>query len=391
VTGEFFEFFCPVKIISGHKALANLPYEMTLLGVSKALVITDPGVVNAGLLKPVQATMKGSDCKIAAIYDKTPPDSSSYVCNEVAQMFLKKKCDCFIALGGGSCIDTAKGANIVISEGTDDLMKFQGMDRLTAHQKPLIVIPTTAGTGSEATLVAVIKDVDRNTKMPFVSDELYPALAIIDPKMTMSMPPKITAATGMDALTHAVEAYYSLQKNPISDCFATSAIKLIFGNLLTAAKNGADEQARLAMANASLMAGIAFSNAMVGVVHALAHAAGGICKVPHGLANAILLPYGMEYNLKSSAAALGELAPAMGVKDLKGNAKKRAEAAIQAVFDLRQKLHDATGMPLTLSEAGVTQKDLEKIAHGAVNDGSCTYNPEELEYKDAFKILKKAY
>jgi alcohol dehydrogenase len=380
-----------VKIISGHKALENLPYELGLLGVKKALVVTDPGVADAGLLKLLKAAMKSPDVSVGAVFDKTPVDSSNKVCNDVAGLFAKHGCDCLIALGGGSVIDTAKGANIVISEGTDDLMKFQGMDRLTKTQAPLVVIPTTAGTGSEATLVAVIKDVDRNVKMPFVSDKLYPALAILDPVMTLTAPPKITAATGMDALTHAVEAYISLQKNPVSDAFALAAIKLIFNNLLVCVQDGKNEQARLAMANAALLAGVAFSNAMVGIVHAVAHATGAICHVPHGVANAILLPWGMEYNLAKAATPMSELADAVGLVVPPDNAVQRAREVIKAVRNLSLKLHALAGLPLRLSEAGVPESELEHIAKTAIDDGSCVYNPEEIEYKDALGLLKKAF
>lgn len=384
---KFYEFFCPVKILSGHKALANLPYEMGLLGVKNALLVTDQGIIKAGLLKKVNAAIEGSDCQLTAVFDQTPVDSSNLVVNEVAEIYRKNKCDCLIALGGGSCIDTAKGVNIVISEGTDDLMKFQGMDRLTADLKPFIVIPTTAGTGSEVTLAAVIKNVEAKIKMPFISDKLYPNLAIIDPVMTMTMPPKVTAATGMDALTHAVEAYIGLQKNPISDAFAAMAIKLVFEHLVNATKNGDDKDTRLAMANAALMAGIAFSNSMVGIVHALAHATGATCNVPHGVANAIFLPWGMEYNMDKSADKLAELAPFMGVP---ADKKDQAKAAVQAVRDLLRELHEIAALPTTLSEAGVGEDRLEEIAKTAVNDGSCIYNPEDLKIGDLRKVLKQA-
>jgi alcohol dehydrogenase len=387
----FFAFYCPVKVLSGNKALAALPYEMGLLGAKKALVVTDKGVVGAGLLKPLQDVMIGENAAIGCVYDATPVDSSNKACNEIAKLFTDHGCDCLIALGGGSCIDSAKGANIVLAEGAADLMQFQGMDRLTKPQKPLIVIPTTAGTGSEVTLVAVIKDVERNVKMPFVSDKLYPALAVLDPAMTLTMPAKITAATGMDALTHAIEAYVGLQKNPVSDAFAVAAIKLIFANLAKATENGKDETARLAMADAALLAGIAFSNSMVGVVHAMAHAVGAVCEVPHGVANAVLLPWGMEYNLGKVAPRLAELAGPVGLTNPADNAVQRARAVIQAVRELTKRLHEISGLPTTLREAGVPESQLERVARVAIDDGSCIYNPEEIAFEDALEILQKAY
>ncbi len=388
---EYFEFFCPVKVISGYKAISHLPYEMGQLGAKSALVVTDQGVVNAGLLKIVAAAFKKSGAKIGAVYDHTPVDSSSQVCNEVAVLFQNKGCDCLIALGGGSCLDTAKGANIVISEGTDDLMKFQGTDRLSKPMRPLIAIPTTSGTGSEVTMVAVVRHTESEVKMPFMSERLYPNVAILDPKMTLTMPPKITAATGMDALTHAAEAFYCLQKNPISDSFALSAIRLVFTHLVHATQNGVDDKARLGMANAALIAGIAFSNSMVGIVHAMAHATGSVAHVPHGVANAIFLPFGMEHNLKKVPEFLGQLAEPMGVHNAPAKAVDRARAAIQAVRSLNAKLNELSGLPLTLSSAGVTREQLPAIAKATINDGSCTYNPEEVVYEEVLDILNRAF
>lgn len=387
---QYYEFSCPVKIVSGLKALSNLPYEMELLGAKRALVVTDPGVVGAGLIKLVQGVFEGSGKEIGAIYDRTPPDSSAKVVNEVAQIFKDKQCDCFIAVGGGSSIDTTKGANMIVTEGTNDLKKFLGAERLKKQMKPFIAVPTTAGTGSEVTLAAVIYDEDTKTKMTFTSYHLLPQVAILDPKMTLTMPPKITAATGMDALTHAIEAYYCLQKNPISDTFSIAAIKLIMENLIKCIEHAEDEQARLAMANAALIAGISFSNSMVGVVHSLAHACGGVARVPHGIANAILLPWGMEYNLEKSAEDIAELAPYLGAKS-DGSVMERAKAAVSAVRELGKKLKNLTGLPTTLKEAGVPEGHLETIAKHTLNDGALTYNPEEVTYEDALDLLKKAY
>ena len=397
---SLFEFYCPVKIISGALALSSLPYEMRSANVSRAMVVTDAGVKGAGLIKIVENAFDGSGCDIGCIYDETPPDSAHTTVNKVAQLYRENNCDCFVAVGGGSCIDTAKAANIVISEGTNDLMEFRGADRLTKPARPLFVAPTIAGllpimlgsgTGSEVTLVAVINNSDQGVKMAFTSPRLCPTAAFIDPRMTLTCPPKITAATGMDALTHAIESYYCLQKNPVSDSFSLTAIKLIMRSLLTAVQDGKNEPARLDMANGALVAGIAFSNSMVGVVHALAHATGGTCHVPHGVANAILLPYGMENNLEMRADVIAELAPHLCGDPVDGDASVRARAAIQAVRDLTAKLNTLCGLPLKLSDAGVTEDKLETIAKASVNDGALTYNPEHVTADQALEILEKAF
>lgn len=388
---EYYEFSCPVKIICGYKALSNLHYEMGQMGVSRALVVTDQGVMKAGLMNKVTAALEGSHCTISAVYSETPVDSSTVAVHEVARMYSERGCDCLVAVGGGSCIDTAKGVNIVISEQTEDLMKLQGTDRLTKPMGPLVVIPTTAGTGSEVTMVAVIKDADAGVKMPFMSERLYPKLAVIDPEMTITMPPKVTAATGMDALTHAAEAYYGLQKNPISDAFAAAAVTLIFKNLVSCVESGSDARSRLAMATAAMLAGIAMSNSMTGIVHALSHAVGGICHVPHGVANAIFLPWGMEHNLEKVPHCIGELAPYMGVENVPDQALDRARASVRAVRNLNTRLNQLSGLPLRLREAGVQEHMLEVIARATIDEGPCTYNPEEVTYEGALEILRKAY
>jgi len=387
---SYYEFFCPVKILSGHQALKNLPYEMDQLGAKRALIVTDPGVVAAGLIQQVQAAFEGSVREIGAIFDQTPPDSSDKVARQVAELFKSKGCDCLVAVGGGSSIDTAKGANLMLTEGTDDLLKFQGAERTKKTMKPFIVVPTTAGTGSEVTMAAVITNTEKNIKMSITSYKILPNVAILDPKMTLTMPPKITAATGMDALTHAVEAYYCLQKNPVSDSLSITAIKLVLENLVKAVQNGQDENLRLAMANAALLAGISFSNSLVGVVHSLAHATGGVCHVPHGVANAIFLPWGVEYNIPKRAGMIAELAPLFGAAS-SGNAQKDAQAVVSAIRDLNAKLKSLCGLPTTLRETGVTEDKLEAIAKTAVNDGTVAMNPEDVTVPDALGLLKKAF
>ena len=385
-----YEFYCPVKIVSGALALSNLPYEIERTGAGKAMVVTDAGVKGAGLIDTVKNAFDGANCKIGFIYDETPPESGVQAVNQVARLYREHGCDCLVAVGGGSCIDTAKGVNIVVSEGTDDLMKFRGADRLTKQMQPLFVVPTTAGTGSEVTLAAVINNSDAGVKMAFTSPRLIPTAAFLDPRMTLTAPPKITAATGMDALTHAVEAYYGLQKNPVSDAFAVAAIRLIMGNLEKCTKNGSDEKARLDMANGALLAGMSFSNSMCGIVHALSQSVGGVCHVPHGVGNAILLPFGMENNINIRTETMAELAPYLCGKEVKGSAMERAKAAVQAVRDLTGRLNKLCGLPLTLSDAGVTEDKLEAIARLTLDDGTMTYNPENVTFEDALAILKRA-
>jgi alcohol dehydrogenase len=390
---SYYEFFNPVKIVSGKKALDNLPYELNQLNVQRPLVITDKGVVEAGLVRIVTSAFADSGITIGGIYDDVPPDSSSETVKAVAKVYLQNECDCLIAVGGGSPMDTAKGVNILVSENSDDLLKFAGHDVLRRPLKPLIAIPTTAGTGSEVTYVAVIADPGRSIKMSFTSVHLYPRLAVLDPRMTVTAPPKITAATGMDSLTHAMESVTCLQKNPVSDAFAMAAIELIRDHLIKVVKNGKDEEGRLAMANAACLAGAAFSNSMVGLVHSLGHAAGAVAHVPHGQAMSIFLPYAFEYNLEKTEPDVARLLLPFGGSEeyARTPAGQRARRTIELIKALRQTLFEVCALPRTLKEAGVAREQLETIARKATDDGSLTFNPVEVDYSDALLLLKEAY
>ncbi len=389
----YYEFLNTVKIVSGNKALENIPYELEQMGARNPVVITDKGVVDAGLIKVLLDAFGGTKTAVGALFDETPIDSSDKVISEIAALYRKNNCDSIIAVGGGSVIDTAKGVNILVTEESDDLLKFMGANRLTKPMKPFVVIPTTAGTGSEVTTAAVILNVTKGKKMQFVSPLLLPRLAILDPRMTMTMPAKITAATALDALTHAVEAFIGPQKNPLSDAFATAAITLIRENVVRAVERGKDEQARLAMANAALLAGVAFSNSMVGIVHAAAHALGGVCHLPHGVANGIMLPHGMEYNMDvvgdRIAALLLPLAGEQVYASVAG--AQRATESVAAVRRLTADLNRLASVPVSLKEAGVNEEVLPRVAEVTINDGAIAYNPKPVTLDDALALLKAAY
>ncbi|MBF0243364.1 MAG: iron-containing alcohol dehydrogenase [Desulfamplus sp.] len=390
---SYYEFHNPVKIVSGNKALDNLPSELETLGAKRPMVITDKGVVGAGLVKIFIDSFGSSNMTIGAIFDDVPPDSSSQVVEKITSIFRQNRCDCLVALGGGSVIDTAKGVNILVTENSDDLLKFSGAEMLKKKMKPLVVIPTTSGTGSEATIVALISDVKRNLKMAFTSTYLLPDIALLDPRMTLTLPPKITAATAMDAMSHAVESFINLQKNPMSDAYAVAAIEMIRKNVLKAVSDGSSKEVRLAMANASTMAGIAFSNSMVGVVHALGHAAGGICHIPHGIAMNIFLPFGLEYNMPKCHNNIAQLLLPIAGADIYARTpeNRRAEQMIHYLRELQKALNDLCDLPINLKQAGVTEDKLPQIAQAAIDDPSLVMNPREMDFNDALAILKRAF
>ncbi len=387
----YFEFSCPVKILSGRAAISNLPYELETLGSTRPMIVTDKGIVGAGLLEPVKQAFSDADRSIGAVFDDTPPDSSIAVVQAAAKLYRDERCDALVAIGGGSSMDTAKAVNVLLCEGNGDLLSLQGANRITADLNPFVAIPTTAGTGSEVTNVAVIYNEQSESKLAFLSSKLFPDVAIVDPVMTKSLPPKFTAATGMDALTHACEAYYCIQKNPVSDAFSAAAIPLIRDNLVTAVRDGKDEDARMAMANAALLAGIAFSNSMVGMVHALSHACGAVAHVPHGVANAILLPFGMDYNVGKVPAELAAVARLLGDGNAVGSTESAARRASVRVRALNEELNRLCGAPTKLGDAGVQHRQLEQIARTAIDDGALTYNPDDMTYDDALRVLNEAF
>ncbi|MFO7274205.1 MAG: iron-containing alcohol dehydrogenase [Bacillota bacterium] len=390
---RYYEFYNPVKVLSGEHALENLPYEMAHLSAQRPILLTNQQLMEVGLVRILEQALAGSNLTIAARYTEIPQDSSIHVVNGAGRIFREAGCDSIIALGGGSVIDTAKGLRILIGHEADDILQYMGADILQPKRHvPLAVIPTTAGTGSEATLVAVIAHPERQVKMEFVSHHLLPDLAVLDPRMTRSLPPRITASTGMDALVHAIEAYTSIQRNPLSDAYAWAAIELIRDYLPRAVENGQDTEARLAMANAALMAGAAFSNAMVGLVHAIGHAVGAVGKVAHGDAMAILLPHVMEYNLDLAHERYGRLLLALAGPERYAAtpADRRGAEAIAVVRAFTERLHRACGLPLRLRDVGVTEDMLPAIGRTAIDDGALLMNPKEAGLDDVLQILRQA-
>lgn len=392
---DYYEFQNTTKIISGKLAINNIPAELKFFNANSPLLISDEILKKIGTVTKIKDAIN-TDNKVAvkAEFTEVPPDSDLKIINRLAKIYKENNCDSIIAVGGGSVIDTAKGLRMLISQGEEDINKLMGNEILKyGNHIPFIVIPTTAGTGSEVTLVAVIEDKMKKLKMEFISYFLLPDVAILDPEMTITLPKKATASTGIDALCHAIESYTCMQKNLISDAYAVTAIKLINENIEKAITNGNDKKVRLSMANASLMAGIAFSNSMVGLVHAIAHSLGAICHVPHGDAVAIILPYVMEYNLDKLEKEYAELLYYFVSEEEYINTPKeiRAKRTIEEVKKLIIKLNKISGLPAKLKDAKVEKKDLAKVAQIAIDDGAMLVNLKSAEEKDIISILEKAY
>jgi alcohol dehydrogenase len=394
MTSRYYEFYCPVKILAGLKALEHLPAELAERGCAAPMVLTDKGVREAGLIKHLEIAFEEAGLSVGPVFDDIPPDSSTDVVERIAREFRERNCDSLIAVGGGSVLDTAKAVNILVSEGGEFLRAYVGAHKLTRPLKPLVAIATTAGTGSEVTTVAVIKDTHKQKKDAFQSSHLMPAVAVIDPRMTLTVPPVITAATAMDALTHAVEAFTCIAKNPLSDAYASAAIRKIVTALPRVLAEPGHTDARLELAEAATMAGIAFSNSMVGLVHAIGHSLGAVCHLHHGTCMSVLLPYVLEYNFDAIQDDLALLLPFLAGDDIARATppEERAKAAIAAIRDLRDEIFDATRLPRSLSESGkVETSQFAKIADLSVDDGALMFNPVEADRSDVLSILERAW
>ncbi|MGN0864514.1 MAG: iron-containing alcohol dehydrogenase [Akkermansia sp.] len=384
-----------MKLLCGELALERIPSELAALGSKRPLLLSDAVLSKIGTLRLVQQAMESEGCPPAQVYTDIPVDSSLEVVNRIAALYRELDCDALVAVGGGSVIDTAKGVRLVLSQDTDDILSLSGVENLPlgAHV-PFIVVPTTAGTGSECTGVAVIRNDANGVKMEFLSPFVEPDAAVIDPRMTLGLPPKATASTGMDALCHAIEALTCLQANPLSSAYAMEAIRLIARYLPEATRHGGNREARFAMALASTMAGIAFSNSMVGAVHAIGHALGGVCHVPHAVAMTILLPHVMAYNAERCAADYARLLPLLVGEERAAATPSagRARAAVEAVRALSARLSELCGLPLSLHAAGVENRlDFPRVAAVAVNDGALIVNPRAASEEDVLAILNAAF
>lgn len=391
---RYYDFFCPVKLLAGEQALEQLASELASLGARRPQLLTDKGVNATGLATLLANVLAEGELPVAAIWDEIPADSSTAVVERIAKRYRELDCDSLVALGGGSVIDTAKAVNILTSMGGDHLLDYSGAGCLTRPLKPLAVVPTTAGTGSEVTLVAVIKDEASGRKVPFTSPFLLPQLAVLDPRLTQGLPLNITAATAMDAMTHAIESFIGTAKNPVSDALALMAVEKIASALPQIIHDPQNKQLRLQLAEGSTLAGMAFSNSMVGLVHALGHSLGARCHLPHGLCMNLFLPTVLDYNRPEVDSELARLLlPLVGAERFAATpAHQRAEATITAIRTLRDTLWQAVKLPRTMSEAGVSDRSLlTEIRDLAVNDGALLFNRKDADREQLLTLLERAW
>ncbi|EOU1127329.1 L-threonine dehydrogenase [Clostridium perfringens] len=379
-----YKFFMPAISLMGADCLKDAGDQVGELGFKKALIVTDKVLGQIGIVKKVTDVLDNKNIEYA-IYDETKPNPTVKNVNDGLALLKEKECDFVISLGGGSAHDCAKGIALLATNG-GEIKDYEGVDKSKKPQLPMVGINTTAGTGSEMTLFAIITDEERHIKMALVDKHLTPIIAVNDPMLMLAMPKSLTAATGMDALTHAVEAYVSTSATPITDACAEKAIELISNYLVNAVENGQDVEARDMMAYAEYLAGMAFNNASLGYVHAMAHQLGGFYNLHHGVCNAILLPHVQEYNKATSASRLAKIAKIMG-----GNIEGLTdEQGADLCIDMIKSLSQTIGIPEGLGVLGVKESDFETLATNALNDACSLTNPRKGNLEEVISIFKKA-
>ncbi|EGU17856.1 Alcohol dehydrogenase, class IV [Vibrio mimicus SX-4] len=353
-------------------------------GFKRGLIVTDVILNKIGVVKKVQTLLNQRSVE-SVVFDGTKPNPTIRNVNDGLALLKEHDCDFVISLGGGSPHDCAKGIALLATNG-GTISDYEGVDRSAKSMLPLVAINTTAGTASEMTRFCIITDEERHIKMAIVDKHTTPLISVNDPELMLAKPASLTAATGMDALTHAVEAYVSIAATPITDAVAIKAIELIQANLRTAVSNGDDIHAREQMAYAQFMAGMAFNNASLGYVHAMAHQLGGFYDLPHGVCNAVLLPHVQRYNAQVCPERLRDVAKAMGVDVSAMTAEQGAAAAIEAI----QQLSKDVGIPAGLRELGAQEQDIPTLADNALKDACGFTNPKQATHAEISAIFAEA-
>lgn len=380
---EISKFAAP-EIIFGFGAISQTGESVLRLGAKKLFIVTDQGLIEAGWVEQVLKHL--DEVKLDyEVWSNITSNPKDYEVMEGAKLYLKSECDAIAAVGGGSAIDAAKAIAVLTANGGEP-KDFEGINKITKPLPPMVMIPSTGGSGSEVSQFAIIVDSKRKIKMTIISKSLVPDIAIIDPYLLYTKDARLTASTGVDALCHAIESYVSLAATPLTDVHALYAVQLIANNLRESVACRTNLNAKKAMAMASLQAGLAFSNAILGAAHAMTHQIDGLLDSHHGETNSILLPIVMEYNLMACVERYAKVAEALGIKTEGISRLKAAEKAIRWV----KKLFEDIGTPKKLSDLGLTEDLIPQLAENALKDACLVTNPRDVEKKDLINLYKQA-
>jgi alcohol dehydrogenase len=393
---DFYQFIAPTRVIAGRGLVEGLGFELSKEGARRVAIVTDQVIRATGLIDKVEAGIADGGLEVAAIYDGVPPDGDSAAVVAAAEQARAAGADAFLAVGGGSVMDTAKAANVIFTHGGEprEWEGYYGLPRADDglgrpyELAPLGCMPTTAGTGSEVSFAAVIKDRAEHIKFQVADFPMYPRLAVLDPEATRTLPPRIAAATGMDALTHAIEGYVSREWTPHGDAYALQALRLIRDNLERAVQTPEDDGARGNMLIAANLAIAPTSSGAIGITHSMSHPAGAHFDVPHGIANAINLPWVIEYNAAGGTDIANRY---RDVNELFGLAAGGDDATVAHVLaEHIRELVSSLGLPTRLSEVGVPESAIPALVDGAMGDGCTLVNPREPTEEDFAQLYEKA-
>jgi alcohol dehydrogenase len=377
-------YFIPTINSIGQGSVNEVGNHIKSLGGNKVLIVTDAMLAKLGMAEKVKGILVEAGLEVV-IFDGAQPNPTDLNVEAAVAVWKENFCDAIVSLGGGSSHDCAKGLGLIAANG-GNIKDYEGLDKSTKQFPPFVAVNTTAGTGSEMTRFCIITNTSRKVKMAIVDWRVTPNVSINDPELMVGMPPALTAATGMDALTHSIEAYVSTSATPLTDSAALMSIKLVSKYLPKAVANGTDMEAREKMAYAQFLGGMAFNNASLGYVHAMAHQLGGFYNLPHGVCNAILLPIVSKFNILASAERFQDIAIAMGENVTGLSVNDAAQVAIDSIV----RLSKSVGIPSGLTELGVKEEDFEVMATNAKADACQFTNPRLATLQQVMELFRQA-
>ena len=377
------KFHAP-EIVFGIDSMAEAAHAAVRLGALRPLLVTDPGLVEAGWVDELVGHLR-AQCVDAKVWSAITPNPKDHEIRAGHEFYRAHGCDVLIALGGGSVIDAAKGIAILAANG-GDILDYAGVDKATMPIPPLVCIPSTSGTGADVSQFCIVTDTNRGTKITILGRALVPDITVIDPRLLTTMPEWLNAATGLDALTHGIEAFVSLGHNQLTDHHALRAVVMVTENLVSTIERPTEMPARVLMAQAALEAGLAFTNAILGAAHAMSHQVGGLLDLPHGVINGVLLPHVVRFNAEADPAPFATIAACLGIADQRAPA---LESAL-ALADRLQSLARQVGVPRGLADIGVREEDLPRLATTALQDACMSTNPRPADEAQMQALFRAA-
>jgi alcohol dehydrogenase len=378
------KFHAP-EIVFGSDSVREAAYAAVRLGARRPFVVTDPGLTEAGWPAELLGHLQRAGLSPVVWRDVTPNPKDHEV-EAASARYAEAGCDVVLGIGGGSVIDAAKGVALLAGNG-GRILDYEGIDRVEHPIPPLIMLPSTSGTGADVSQFCIVTDTERHTKITIMGRALVPDVSVIDPRLLTTMPEALNAATGLDALTHGIEAFVSLAHGPLTDHHALQAVSLVHGNLLRTMLRPDDPDARCAMAQAALEAGLAFTNAILGATHAMSHQVGGLLDLPHGVVNGVLLPHVVRFNGAAVPERFVPVAAAMGLTDVAG---APPEEAVERVAQEVRALGDEVGVPRGLADLGVTAADVPRLAQLTLGDACLTTNPRPASVAEVADLFRAA-